>query len=363
MWALWQSIKDLPSLVMLTTPVVVGGMGIADAVMGNNAPYAMANGQHVAAAGSSAGVVAADDTTGFKAQNDDYELLFAEAAPNTGANAGAGTGAVAGDSSLQITSSKSKAPKKDDKSKTAPANPNDPNATASGNPAAPATAANTAGGTGKPTSGTANTGSGKISSSSSSSKSGSGDLPKVGTHMAPLEMDFGKLPATLSSKTLQDELSWRQQQRSEELRKLQELNAQLDAARLELRHEREQIEAALKAKEKANADEKAALEKKAKEPPPVDPKAEAKRKAQELEDKQKLAKTLASMKPDAGAKVIERLHPELAAQILGMMKPAEAGKIIAALPPDAGAALTQRIASAHAPTVPQAPKKSDAGGK
>lgn len=360
MWALWQSIKDLPSLVMLTTPVVVGGMGIADAVMGNNAPYANANGKQVAAAGSFAGAVAADDTAQPSAQNDDYELLFAEAAPNTGANAGANTGAVAGDSSLQITSSKSKVPKKDDKNKAAPVNPNDPNAAASGNPAAPETVANTAGNTGKPTSGNGGVGHGKISSSSSSKKSGGGDLPRVGTQIAPLEMDFGKLPATLSSKTLQDELSWRQQQRSEELRKLQELNAQLDATRLELRHEREQIESALKAKEKASADEKAAIEKKAKEPPPIDPKAEAKRKAQELEDKQKLAKTLASMKPDAGAKVIERLNPELAAQILGMMKPAEAGKIIAALPPDAGAALTQRIANAHAP---KAMPKPDAGGK
>ena len=164
--------------------------------------------------------------------------------------------------------------------------------------------------------------------------------------------DCESKPPVLSGRALRDEILRYGDTRQDEINELKKLKAEILEARTVLRAEVEILETRMAeaARLEEAEEEKAAavLE------TPIEKK---KRLAQLAENRLRMSKAFRGMEAKDAARLISRLESGLAAELLRLMRPADAGKILAALPPRKAAALAAKVAGKDKPPKKQKPKK------
>ncbi len=148
----------------------------------------------------------------------------------------------------------------------------------------------------------------------------------------------------LSGRALRDEILRYGDSRKDEINELKKLKAEIVEARISLRAEVEVLETRMaEAARLESAQEEEVVE-------IPETRIEKKRRmAQLAENRLRMSKAFRGMEAKDAARLISRLESGLAAELLRLMRPADAGKILAALPSRKAAALAAKVAGKDNP--------------
>lgn len=150
--------------------------------------------------------------------------------------------------------------------------------------------------------------------------------------------------SVLSGRALRDEILRYGDSRKDEINELKKLKAEIVEARIALRAEVEILETRM-----ADAARLKAAEEEKRFVIPETRIEKKKRMARLAENRLRMSKAFRGMEAKDAARLIARLESGLAAELLRLMRPADAGKILAALPSRKAAALAAKVAGKDRP--------------